>query len=506
MIVEIKAPSAAGASPASAFSVSSSIRGIGRRAGDWPSLAMATPAMADAPAELVAAAKQEGQLTTIALPHDWCGYGGVIDGFKAKYGHHRQRTQSRRRLGRRDRGDQGQQGQYRPAGAGRDRRRPVLRPVGQGGRADPALQGRDLGHDPGQRQGCRRLLVRRLLRRAGLRGEQGHRQERAAATGPTCWATTTGTRWRWPAIRAPPTRRSRASMPPGCRPAARPAPRRGGCRPRSSSPNSTPSGNFVPVIGKAASLAQGSTPIIIRWDYNALADRDTLNGNPPVEVVVPEDRRRRRRLCPGDQRLRAASERRQAVDGVSLFGRGPARLARRAIATRSASTTWPRTARSRRRCWTSCRRPRPTRARCSRRWTSRRPPRRSITKQWDTRGRRQRPVDGGQPGGLRSPGLASTCPAMTDASIADDGAAQRRLRPRQRRLGCRRLARRRAVLRLRADVPDRCRRLFLVVGGFQDADGNFTLDNIANLFSALDPQRLLDLASRSAPPRPSPAR
>ena len=24
-------------------------------------------------------------LTTIALPHDWCGYGAVIDGFKKKY-------------------------------------------------------------------------------------------------------------------------------------------------------------------------------------------------------------------------------------------------------------------------------------------------------------------------------------------------------------------------------------------------------------------------------------
>ncbi|MBT0570449.1 ABC transporter substrate-binding protein [Curvibacter sp. CHRR-16] len=47
-------------------------------------------------------------------------------------------------------------------------------------------------------------------------------------------------------------------------------------------------GNFVPVIGKAASLAQGTTPIIIRWDYNALADRDALKGNPKVEVVVPK--------------------------------------------------------------------------------------------------------------------------------------------------------------------------------------------------------------------------
>jgi putative spermidine/putrescine transport system substrate-binding protein len=35
--------------------------------------------------ELIAAAKAEGQLTTIALPHDWCGYGEVIEGFKAKY-------------------------------------------------------------------------------------------------------------------------------------------------------------------------------------------------------------------------------------------------------------------------------------------------------------------------------------------------------------------------------------------------------------------------------------
>ena len=47
-------------------------------------------------------------------------------------------------------------------------------------------------------------------------------------------------------------------------------------------------GNFVPVIGKVASVAQGSTPILIRWDYNALADRDTLAGNPPIDVVVPK--------------------------------------------------------------------------------------------------------------------------------------------------------------------------------------------------------------------------
>jgi putative spermidine/putrescine transport system substrate-binding protein len=40
---------------------------------------------ADPMAELVAAAEAEGMLTTIALPPDWCNYGGVIDAFKAKY-------------------------------------------------------------------------------------------------------------------------------------------------------------------------------------------------------------------------------------------------------------------------------------------------------------------------------------------------------------------------------------------------------------------------------------
>src|ERR1700748_1798406 len=35
---------------------------------------------------LIAAAKQEGQLTVIALPHDWCNYGQLGAGFQKKYG------------------------------------------------------------------------------------------------------------------------------------------------------------------------------------------------------------------------------------------------------------------------------------------------------------------------------------------------------------------------------------------------------------------------------------
>lgn len=55
-----------------------------------PAATEAPPAATDAPAsdpmaDLYAAAQAEGMLTTIALPHDWCNYGAVIEGFKAKY-------------------------------------------------------------------------------------------------------------------------------------------------------------------------------------------------------------------------------------------------------------------------------------------------------------------------------------------------------------------------------------------------------------------------------------
>ncbi|MCX6055547.1 MAG: extracellular solute-binding protein [Chloroflexi bacterium] len=47
-------------------------------------------------------------------------------------------------------------------------------------------------------------------------------------------------------------------------------------------------GNFVPLIAKQATVAKGETPVIMRWDYSALSDKDTLAGNPNIEVVYPK--------------------------------------------------------------------------------------------------------------------------------------------------------------------------------------------------------------------------
>ena len=49
-------------------------------------LAVPFGAHADNMDDLVAAAKAEGQLTVIALGHDWCGYSALIQSFKDKYG------------------------------------------------------------------------------------------------------------------------------------------------------------------------------------------------------------------------------------------------------------------------------------------------------------------------------------------------------------------------------------------------------------------------------------
>jgi putative spermidine/putrescine transport system substrate-binding protein len=46
-------------------------------------------------------------------------------------------------------------------------------------------------------------------------------------------------------------------------------------------------GNFVPVIATNGTFATGETPIMIQWDYLALAARDEFAGNPEMEIVIP---------------------------------------------------------------------------------------------------------------------------------------------------------------------------------------------------------------------------
>ena len=47
-------------------------------------------------------------------------------------------------------------------------------------------------------------------------------------------------------------------------------------------------GNLLPVVSKPATVAKGETPITLRWDYNALANRDANAGTADIAVVVPK--------------------------------------------------------------------------------------------------------------------------------------------------------------------------------------------------------------------------
>ncbi len=47
-------------------------------------------------------------------------------------------------------------------------------------------------------------------------------------------------------------------------------------------------GNFIPVIADQGKIAQGETPLVMEWDYLALANRDGLAGNPPLDIIVPQ--------------------------------------------------------------------------------------------------------------------------------------------------------------------------------------------------------------------------
>ena len=46
-------------------------------------------------------------------------------------------------------------------------------------------------------------------------------------------------------------------------------------------------GNFVPVIAKPGTIAQGATPIVLTWDYLAFGYKDSFAGNPTVEITYP---------------------------------------------------------------------------------------------------------------------------------------------------------------------------------------------------------------------------
>jgi putative spermidine/putrescine transport system substrate-binding protein len=235
--------------------------------------------------QLVAAAKKEGQLTVIALPHDWCGYGGVISGFKQKYGL--------------------KVNELNPDAGSGDEIEAIKANKGNKGPQAPDVIDVGLGFGPSAKKDGL-IQPYKVATWSSIpdsaKDPQGYWygdyygvlsfeiNASMVTNYPRDWADLLKPEYKNGVALAGDPRASNQAIQ-GVFAAGLSAAKGNVDQAADAGlkffADLNKRGNFVPVIGKVASLAQGATPIIIRWDYLALADRDTLKGNPKVEVIVP---------------------------------------------------------------------------------------------------------------------------------------------------------------------------------------------------------------------------
>jgi putative spermidine/putrescine transport system substrate-binding protein len=247
---------------------------------------LVAPAYAEDMDALVAAAKKEGELTVIALPHEWCAYGALIDGFKSKYGLKMNELNP----------DGGSGDEIEAIKANKNNKGPQAPDVvdvglafGPAAKAEGLLQpykvstwssipdsAKDAdGYWTGDYYGVLAFAV----------------NDDAIKKAPADWSDLADPQYKGAfAIVGDPRTANQAAM------AVYAAGLAAGVKdPEKAAMDGLKyfaaldkSGNFVPVTGTAATIAQGTTPIVAMWDYNAMAARDGLKGNPKLSVVVPK--------------------------------------------------------------------------------------------------------------------------------------------------------------------------------------------------------------------------
>lgn len=235
--------------------------------------------------DLIAAAKKEGTLTVIALPHDWCGYGAVIEGFKAKYG--LKVTELNPDAGSGDeieaiKANKGNTGDQAPDVID------VGLSFGPSAKAEGLIQpykvstwdsipaeAKDAdGYWYGDYYGVMSFLVNKDLVKNTPKDWADLQKPEYANMVALSGDPRTGNQ---PIVGVFASGLSTANGDIA----------KAGEAGLNFFKELNAKGNFVPVAGKQAPFAQGTTPIILAWDYNAISWGENLKGNPPFEVVVP---------------------------------------------------------------------------------------------------------------------------------------------------------------------------------------------------------------------------
>lgn len=244
-----------------------------------------SPASAAPTDELVAAAKAEGHLTVVGLPRDWWGYGDIIDGFKAKYG-----------LGitelMPDAGSAKVINTIRNARDTADPQAPDVIDVGLpfalSAKRDGLLRPYkvaaweaipDAAKDPdgywyGGYYGTLAFEVNADI----------------VTTMPTDWADLASPKYRNAVGLAGNLTSNQAIQ--GIFAAGLSAAHgnadEAADQGLSFFADLSRRGNFVPIVGGLASLEDGRTPILVRWDYLAATDRERSGGRTRIEIVRPK--------------------------------------------------------------------------------------------------------------------------------------------------------------------------------------------------------------------------
>jgi putative spermidine/putrescine transport system substrate-binding protein len=234
-------------------------------------LASAQALLTKAPAkfdELVTAAKQEGELTVIALPHDWVNYGEVIQKFSAKYGI--------------------KINELNPDGSSGEEIEAIKANKGNKGRQAPDVI--DVGLSFGPPAKAEGLLAPYKVATwnsipADVKDADGYWygdyygalafevNKDVIKNSPKDWSDLLKPEYKGKvALAGDPRTANQAIMSVGAAALAN-----GG-----SFDNVQPGLEFFKKLNSVGNF------VPIRWDYNALSNRDKSNGNPPIDVVIPK--------------------------------------------------------------------------------------------------------------------------------------------------------------------------------------------------------------------------
>ena len=244
----------------------------------------AVPAGGTAPSALVDAAKKEGQLSVIALPHDWANYGEVIDGFKKKYGLTVNEINP----------DAGSADELEAIKVNKDNKGPQAPDVIDVGFAF-GKQSKEAGLIQPYKVSTWDTIPAELKDADGswygdYYGVMAIEVNKAVVKNvPNDWSDLLKPEYKGQIALAGDPRKSSQAI----NAVFAAALGSGGSVDNAKAgldffKKLSDSGNLIPVIAKPATIGKGETPIALRWDYNALDNQKTSAGNPAIEVVVPK--------------------------------------------------------------------------------------------------------------------------------------------------------------------------------------------------------------------------